>query len=260
MSQPAAKCVFCGRTGVTKGHVWPKWISKLLPPATHHDHYVGRFFTFTTGTDGPPQSTEKRQGHATSRKPRNTCAKCNNEWMSRIENAAIGPTAPLILNQPFLLDTISQRLLVSFLCLMSMRLEFLGTMRAVPQADREWLMHNFQPTRSWKIWIARYGGENSGQHFSRYCGMQAASSPPEKVGDAYCNTQVTTFVIGQLCAHLYSSTIVALPVYEGIRLTEVWPPRRFDIDTGELPVLSDEAVLWLHEAVARESPSPPVVV
>src|SRR5258708_255743 len=89
MSKPAGRCVFCGGTGLTRGHVWPDWLNKILPKtATHHEQETGKFNTFQTSVPGPEHSVRIGHGHARTRKPRNTCVTCNGGWMSLIEDRA----------------------------------------------------------------------------------------------------------------------------------------------------------------------------
>lgn len=254
MSNPAGKCVFCGEFGLTKGHVWPDWLNNILPrTATHHEQTTGIFSTFTPEVPGPEKTIRERQGHARSRKPRNTCGDCNSGWMSQIENDVIPTATALINGKDFLLDEQSQCKLAAFLCLISMRVEFLGTLRAIPSADRLYLKERREPPSSWMIWITRYAGDKPGEHWSRYCGMQLESAPAEKVGPEHCNTQVTTLVIGKLCAHLFSSTEIPFDGYEGARLARIWPMTGLALDTRFLPDITDDAVISLHEALARES-------
>jgi hypothetical protein len=255
--------VFCGETGVTKGHVWPDWLNNVLPyTATHHEQATGIFSTFTPDVPGPPKSFRQRQGHARSRKPRNTCGKCNGGWMSRIESDVIPIATPLILGRQCRVTEEGQRKPAAFLCLVSMRTEYLGELRAIPPEDRRYLMEHFEPPALWFVWIARYAGNKPDEHWSRYCGMQLCSEgtgPVSEVGPEHCNTQVTTMVLGKLCTHVFSSTETPVLGYEGIRMTRIWPQSGFVIDTRFLPTWDDAAVLWLHEALAREStplPSP----
>jgi hypothetical protein len=156
-------------------------------------------------------------------------------------------TAPALL-QPF-----GQRALAALLALIATRLEFTGTASAVSPQDRDWLRFNREPTTDWKIWIANYGGTQPEEHWSKNYAAQLVSAPTDKVGPEYCNAMVSTTVIGKLCAHMFYSPINDFRGYEGIALSQIWPPRRFDLDTNYLPSLSDQDVLWLHEAYARES-------
>jgi hypothetical protein len=173
--------------------------------------------------------------------------------MSIIEDEAIPVASSLIKGETFLLDEDSQHKLAAFLCLISMRLQFLGRMHAIPAVDRLYLKENGCPPALWAIWLARYAGEKPDEHWSRFLGMQLGSTPTDKVGPDHCNTQVTTLVIGKLCAHLFSSTETPVLGYEGIRLTRIWPPTGLGIGTEFIPPVTDKAIIWLHEALARES-------
>jgi hypothetical protein len=251
MSQPAGRCAFCSsQRDLTKSHVWPEWLERVLPQtATHHEQIIGQFYTFTPQMEGPAFSRKTKQGHVATRKPRNTCLKCNGGWMRRIEEAVMLIMQPLLAGQPYPLNTFYQRLLASFLCLICMRVEA-TSIRAIPSADRDWLMKHFEPPKNWNIWIARYEGAQLIDQ--RYTAMQVASSPDVPRGIEHCNSQVTTLVIGQLYAHLFSSTIWSnFSGYRGADLTLIWPPQRFDVEAYNLPVITEADVPWLHETIAR---------
>lgn len=253
MSKPAGKCVFCGQTGLTHGHVWPDWISTVLPvTATHDELVVGKFETFTPTIPGPGYSTKKRQGSARQRKPRNTCARCNSEWMSIIETAAIKPLTPLILGIDIPLRMEDQPAIAALLCLVNMRLEFLGKFRAIPAGDRSEIRTTGLPPAGWCVWIARFVGEKGEELVSRYNGMQAGElTPPDNVGPETCNTQTTTMVIGKICAHLFRSSFVPFIDYDGARLTKIWPLTGYDIQSRFIPTISDRGAVSLAEALPR---------
>ncbi len=258
MSRPAGKCVFCGEPGVTKGHVWPDWLKKILPTtASHHEITTGYFATFEPEVLGLPKTKEEKQGPARSRKPRNTCAKCNSEWMSGVETAAIPFATPLIKGDDFQLNGEGQHILAAFFSLIAMRLQFLGDMRPIPAWDRLYLKEHLEPPPLWGIWIAKYIGEKPDDHWSRFCGLQVVFPddlpPADKMGADYCNTQCTTLVINKLCAYLFSSTVQPVIGIEGIRLTRIWPPSGFSLNTAFLPTIGDDAVIALHETLAANS-------
>jgi hypothetical protein len=154
---------------------------------------------------------------------------------------------------PFVQFTIS-----ALLCLIAMRLEFLsGDMRAMKRDDYDWLRRHRHPGQDWKIWIAWFEGEGTHEHSSRSYSLQVVSEPTDIGGPKYCNMQVTTLVLGRLCAHLIYAPDLPVPEseYEGVHLTRIWPPSRFQIDTSGMIGLSDLDVLWLHETYARNAPS-----
>jgi len=202
--------VFCGKTGVTKGHIWPDWLSKVLP----------------------------RVG--------------NGGWMSQIENNSKAYATRLIHGAEHILDPKGQKALATLLCLITIRVEFteLNTL-SVTSDDRTWLRENLEPPPLWQIWIARYIGNQLESHWCRHYGMQLVSSPDDHAGPGECNTQTTTLVLGQLCAHTFSSSV--FPEFSGYKgtLFKIWPISGFDINTAALPPVGDDDVVSLSEALAR---------
>lgn len=86
----------------------------------------------------------------------------------------------------------------------------------------------------------------------RFAPMHIAQSPKVKTGLEYCNAQVSTFVVGKLCAHLFSSTVwPRFDGYEGIELRSIWPPPQFDLEMSAVPIIEEGTIPWLHEAIGR---------
>jgi hypothetical protein len=254
MSKPKGRCVFCGNLGeLTKSHIWPEWAQTLLPEAaTHREHSIGKFDTFRPTAAGPALFQKIRQGHVGTRKPRNTCVTCNSGWMRLIEESTMPFLAPLLLAQPHRLDLAEQQMLAALLCLVSMRLElsWRDGPKAIPQSDRDWLMETPEPPANWKIWIARYvGNERMDQ---RHTPMQIASSPDVARGIEHCNTQVTSLIVGQFYAHLFSSTVWRdFRGYDGVKLFQLWPLCQRTLNVQALPVIFETDVPWLHETIVR---------
>lgn len=258
MPKPEGRCQFCGGRGLTKGHVWPDWLNGILPKtATHHEQEIGKFNTFISAVPGPEHEVRVAQGHARSRKPRNTCLRCNTGWMSLIEDRARACGSGLILDQPQLLTLHDQDSLATLLTLIVMRMEFLGDMRAISYQERDRLRYYREPTDDWKIWICRFDGDDWDEHWSRTYAAQLESAPTDKVGVEYCNVRVSTLVMGKLCAHLFYSPVVDFQGYEGIRLSQIWPRKHSYLNTSGMTGIDGKAALFLHEAFARESPPMP---
>jgi hypothetical protein len=259
MPKPAGKCVFCReRRKLTKSHIWPEWAEQILPQtATHHEHIISQFRTFAPKVQGPTFHKRVKPGHVGKRRPRNTCFECNGGWMREIEEATIPFMEAILLGQRYSLTQTDQRLLAALLSLVSMRVELSShEMRAIPPSDHDWIRTRFEPPPYWKIWIARYVGNVAMDE--QHMAMQISSSMDVPAGVDHCNTQVTTLVIGQLCAHLFSSTEwPEFGGYEGIFLSRIWPLTPFDIEVSSLPPIFESEVPWLHETVARTTPPIP---
>lgn len=80
-----AECIFCGATDkkMSKEHVWPEWLDKLLPPGVAEADHTYSFEDAERGeylrlTEMPPHDV----------KVRDVCEPCNNGWMNDAERAA----------------------------------------------------------------------------------------------------------------------------------------------------------------------------
>lgn len=89
MPKAPGKCCFCGRIGLSKEHIWPEWAHAYLPD-DKSGHHRSKF-------DGPVLTDHlRRQGSTTTIKIRAACEKCNNGWMSVIEDQIKGLLLPII--------------------------------------------------------------------------------------------------------------------------------------------------------------------
>jgi len=85
----------------------------------------------------------------------------------------------------------------------------------------------------------------------------ALSAAEIAAGPDDTNTQVTTIVVGRLCAHIFSSTVYDdFAGYVEPPMCRIWPITGFDIDTGYLPEIDAEDATWLHEAIGRDRNPP----
>ena len=85
-------CFFCGPTDspLTKEHVWPKWVSRLLLGQYNSDH----FRHLRAAGDNTTANWRSRHLDVTTK---TVCSDCNNKWLSIFENDQIKPLAsPLI--------------------------------------------------------------------------------------------------------------------------------------------------------------------
>jgi hypothetical protein len=88
------QCIFCPNPAVLKGgeHIWSTWMNDLFPGE--------KLFTMQLNDFKNPENSIKREwpGNKFKWQEPVICKKCNNEWMSRIEN---GPVKSLLINLIF---------------------------------------------------------------------------------------------------------------------------------------------------------------
>lgn len=252
--KPPGKCIFDGREGLTKAHIFPNWLGDFITEKTdRHVEAVGAFDTFTARTRTPEPWVKVRQGDTGSRKVRRVCGPCNSGWLGELETPAKPHVISLMNGEDVVIDSIMQRRLASWLCAITMLIDAADPPgSAIPQSDREYFKASRQPPPMWRVWIARYGGTDWQVHRVRRTGMNVQPKPEIDGNRFACNTQVTTLVIRKLCAHVFSSSIFELPGYEGVALQQLWPLTGESFIWAKAPVLTDAGVVVLSEALARD--------
>jgi hypothetical protein len=173
--------------------------------------------------------------------------------MSRLEEYALPIIEPLVLNQPQLIDLPGQLALASVLALVSTRIEFTARgMRTIPREELDKIRLGGLPSRNWRVWIARFIGPDLKDYRYNYTAMQIADDPSAAFGAEHCNTQVTTLIIGQLYVHMLFSTVWPnFQGYEGVELTQIWPPAGAYIEARLLPPMDETHGILLHETISR---------
>jgi hypothetical protein len=132
MSKAPKLCIFCGKPGVTKEHVWPDWLLKYIPKdgvnhaslsETHHRTHVER-------------EVRKHAGAPYSGTLRIVCGSCNNGWMSVLQNDAKPILLPLVLGEERTLFRKHQALLAAWMAMFAMVTEFKAGRRNGSQSLR----------------------------------------------------------------------------------------------------------------------------
>ncbi len=108
-----AKCLFCPRAANSVEHLWPEWLLALLDVAeTEVDFYV---------RDQPPfKNWKQRKGKPTGITRRYLCEKCNNTWLSDLENRAKPVFTPILEHKPTTLDASDVTTLATWLAKMAL--------------------------------------------------------------------------------------------------------------------------------------------
>jgi hypothetical protein len=76
-------------------------------------------------------------------------------------------------------------------------------------------------------------------------GLQLSESPNVLIESHKCDTQVTTFVIGQLCVHTFRSTILGASVPEDYTVNlipQIWPLSDADINWPNVHEIDDRGM------------------
>lgn len=226
------RCAFCNGPDPTAEHVFPQWLSReLLSISTLVDLKAER---------GPrPLRTVNITAPI--------CRKCNNRWLSVLENDVKPLLTPLVRGDECCLEQTEQKLLATWALKTAMMLDLASGSPVIPTGFFHSLRQRRDPLESKFVWIAAYIGSTHAIW---------AEHRPLHVGigdDESANGFVTTFtvfrVVFQVVGHFTIGGMTlnddriyrdALSQIWPIRSQTIdWPPRRLAFDDDWLPTLAN---------------------
>lgn len=150
------KCIFCGRTGMSKEHVLSNWVKRLLRPTATSSHLSSSLGTGVGTTLPLTQMPQIRQGNLLSRQVRVVCrVHCNNDWMDKLERRTKPHLTPLIFGNRHVITATAQQTLATWFTKTTMTAEYFYQGEVViPQTQRTYLMEKGRPPEGWQIWVA----------------------------------------------------------------------------------------------------------
>jgi hypothetical protein len=259
MPKPPGLCIFCGRGGLSKEHVFPDWMRQLFPPRPNDTHTEGEFWWVPNPRSNNEMWTlpARRlvQGPTRSRKVRVLCKRCNNEWVAAIDEAAKAILVPLACDQMALLDRGQQQALATFLTKTVITSEYMRPRdRAVPKEQREWFFLNRSPLPRWYIWIGRYNG-SLWKELMIFHHMVRLLDPAEKPTGGPRNTHSTTIGMGYLLALVIGTSLNELTFElsddDRSGLVRLWPIRDETIRWPARGILNDAAAGQIANTLSK---------
>lgn len=242
-------CIFCGVGGrLTKEDIWPTWLTQYVP-RNLTSHTAMSAIVHPTHSD---VSREARDGDPRSRRVRFVCAKCNNGWMSQLQEKAKPILLPLIKGDKIVLGYDKQQFVAAWCAMSAMTSDFFfPEKQAIPQSDRDCLRGCWKPPAdTWKIWIGTYKRDKWVAHWaknSRFISSEKHIPEMSADGIPRPNTQTTTLVFGQLYVHVFSSPFPAIIAKAGVgnkgveKVAQIWPRREHFIAWPFTPMSDRDA-------------------
>lgn len=237
MSKPPGICIFCGRTGLSKEHVWANWMRDHLP----------EFLKTATATNlrmqiGPDwrsleqiyETSKVSTGAPRSRKLRVVCRKCNSGWMSELQVAARPYLEALIEGRWQRLSIQAQAAVARWACMFTIVYERTDPRTAaIDVLQRELFFKTGEMPPSWSVWIGLAGPAASDANFAAHRGWVSGQTDPKT---AVMTSQITVATAGRLCFVTCSSTEDWRddPIFNAQmsslaaagELVRIWPPAR----------------------------------
>lgn len=227
-NQKRANCVFCNNPGVTKQHMWPDWLKKIIPrEGNKHSQNTILTKLISHKTVFVQPDIKFKRGPIGARKIRNVCGKCNSGWMSRLEESARLALTSIVLCEEKILTEKELLSIASWSAMTSIVAEYTDPKtQSIPEEDRRTIMNHGIPPSNWHIWLGNYNGEKWKQRY-RHLGMACAIKAPIIPSNISCNTQSSTFVVGSLFLYTFCSKIPSIvPAFSADieeKLLKIWP-------------------------------------
>lgn len=253
---PPRGCAFCGGRPLTREHVWPDWVRRLVADAPAMRYRQRMEFEST--------AREKRdfmlRPFALTVKA--VCAACNNGWMSRLEQAAQPLLMPGLHGRGKRLSPGAQQTLATWAFKSALVYALTRrSLRGVPDAHYEHLLMHGSPPQQCVVWMGAYNGPEPA--FVQLAGM-AISRPGELVSsESRPNVFIFTLTMGPIFLQVFASGDpqafdVTTARFSDPRLRTIWPPDEpFDwtpsrgLGRGELQRYADA----IHDELNRTYPS-----
>lgn len=205
-------CMFCGQSGVTREHVWPSWLHTIFSDCgTTHVVHSER-----------PSGNRIYHDSLLSTTVKIVCSKCNNGWMSRLEQDSMNILSGMIQGIKSQLDIRNQKL-VSLWCIKTgIILDHISSPSVIPMKHGELIFLNRRPIDYCHIWVTSCTVTEP--PFSHYL-QPLAPKIEDKVFSAY----LQTFRIGEFTAQiLWSESQQAVDSVavgkDSLIHTHIWPP------------------------------------
>jgi len=262
-------CIFCGRNDgqahrLSSEDIWPNWLTQFVP----RDLESYQSASILVNRDGHEKSERKIDGDPKSRRVKVVCKKCNNGWMSRLQEKAKDVLLPLIIGKPVVLGAEAQDLIAKWCAMSTMTADFIYPERqAISQEDRTLLFENHvvRPN-TWRIWIGRYIRGRWPSYFIKLSLPYADDEITPSLlpsGRPRPNTQTTTLVFGELFVHAFSCPVPDLVAKVGIthqgakKIAQIWPVREQFV-AWPIVAMSDEDANRIAGAISERMSGIPV--
>jgi hypothetical protein len=240
--KPPGKCIFCGQGNLSKEHIWSEWTHALIGVNTATNRVEAGWKT--SPRDGTRLTRRKeRPGHTATKKLRVVCVKCNNEWMSTVDNTARDCLTPLILGAIINLDVFGQNIVAIWAALKTLTIEHNTKENVITsQSTRDAFRDKRTIPDGMKISIAQCGQSEWRSaliwetHTIAVADTLEAAKLQRPSGP---NIQAVSFGIGQLFIHVVHTTApgvdftmktnqqgLIFQIFPIVDPVIHWPPRR----------------------------------
>ena len=238
MPNPQRRCAFCGRTGMTKQHVFGDRLLAFLEKKTS-SHYV---------IDTLPDDirVKKVDGNIWSKRLRRVCPDCNGGWMRSLEERSFPILSELLLGEAAIPESYCKTLAARLSQIIMVADPSVPDDHwAVHQVDRTTLRLTGEAPSGWLIFLCRADvSVESGQYYHADA-FRTQKVVAGQIREILDNNYVSTFLIGKLCVHALTRAPAGYQGYAGVTLARLWPMAEGGIDLLQSSLLGPTKIVEL---------------
>lgn len=262
LNMTAKKCIFCQGGSMSKEHFWPDWMSSYFEKSSN-SRYGRQIYTSEVKSPSILSEQKYQNGHLSTKKFRVVCKKCNNGWMSQLEEKV----KPLLLrsmeNKLITLSTQCLSILSRWLVMKVIVAEQAENgLQVTPEADRKLFHESQQIPDYFRVYMARHNtADNIGYH--RYTCTLALSkdklSPP--LDGLNRNMQTVSFLIGPMFIFITAARVYDFNLESKLNFDQlccIYPNKSEEVSWNTIKELDKsemESIVW---ALDRLTSSPSI--
>lgn len=204
-------CVFCGGTPLTREHVYPQWLTGVLPEQVPFRGQRAKVLYLPEDSElSMPGEFRELPQIFTQTVVKRTCESCNSGWMNELEVRARPALTGLLQGRWTSVTKIESDVLalwVAKTCLMSQFTH--PDSLAVPQSYIDWLCATRSPPPNMHIWAMPTACTDDWglrtEHQTFLVGSRTALDPAEP-----CNTHCSVIGLGHVAFWILGTTVASL--------------------------------------------------
>jgi hypothetical protein len=229
--------MFCGAAGVSREHVFAKWIRESFGPVECEAQHLRRASTPEGGRWHQYSGTKMLEIVG-----RRFCERCNNGWMAQMDEEIRAILEPLLHGTPRRLSPLDQHEPATWITkiIMTQQATNLGRGRVVPEYQYNWFRQHRSPLPGSNVWVFHYTDHDHWPYVSSQYGASfgRTGEPPPEPGDPLNGFSVA-FALGEFGAWVFNADLPGSPPPQPgpdddqVRLIwpvrdgeAVWPPPR----------------------------------
>jgi hypothetical protein len=230
MAKLQKKCVFCRGFGMSKEHFWPDWLGDHIKTTINDKHTTE---VLSGQVKRPPTLKKKkeRMGNLITVKFRVVCEKCNNGWMSQLEERIKPILVAIIEGEDFTLGKASLSDLARWVVMKVIVLEQSEeNTQVTPESDRIGFCNGLMP-KYFNVFMGRQDSSHSSGILRQSITIGLPEEGLPKLNGMKRNTQTVSFILGPIFFYVITCRLDNFDLCEKLN---IHPLKKIFPDTPEI--------------------------